>query len=203
MALKGFGAQVGDAVALQVLSSGERLSTALLRTDKSTVIVMFPDKNHADSHYHFIRQGDGTALFTSEEALTVCDGAAWTCWWMTNRSPPSRTQRAFHLRKQPHGNHDDMLKVSSVWIVFLDTSQIRFGRWKFLHPFAFSVVTFLFIFAEMNDNTFWLLKLSANIPGFSDHFHRFLIAFILIENFESTVRTGQSTKCFMSLEFGL
>lgn len=42
MALKGFGAQVGDSVALQVLGPGERLPTSLLWTNKATVIIVFP-----------------------------------------------------------------------------------------------------------------------------------------------------------------
>lgn len=43
VALERLGAQVCDAVALQVLGSGEGLPTTLLCADEATVIVMFPD----------------------------------------------------------------------------------------------------------------------------------------------------------------
>ena len=43
MAVEGLGAQMGDTVTLEVLRPGEGLATALLRTDKATVIIMFPD----------------------------------------------------------------------------------------------------------------------------------------------------------------
>lgn len=44
VALKRLGTQVGDAVALEVLSPGERLPTPLLCTDKATVVVVLPEK---------------------------------------------------------------------------------------------------------------------------------------------------------------
>lgn len=43
MALERLGAQVCDAVALQVLGPGEGLPTALLRANETTVVVVFPD----------------------------------------------------------------------------------------------------------------------------------------------------------------
>ena len=42
VALEGLGAQVGDAVALEVLRPGEGLPTALLRTGEASVVVMLP-----------------------------------------------------------------------------------------------------------------------------------------------------------------
>lgn len=43
VALERLGAQMSDAVALEVLGSGEGLPTTLLRADKATVVVVFPD----------------------------------------------------------------------------------------------------------------------------------------------------------------
>lgn len=43
MALEGLGAQMGDAVTLEVLCPGEGFPTALFCTDKATVIIMFPN----------------------------------------------------------------------------------------------------------------------------------------------------------------
>ena len=42
VALEGLGAQVGDAVALEVLRPGEGLPTALLRTGEASVVVVLP-----------------------------------------------------------------------------------------------------------------------------------------------------------------
>lgn len=50
MALEGLGAQMGDTVTLEVLSSGEGFPTTLLCTDKATVIIVFPDK-HREGDY--------------------------------------------------------------------------------------------------------------------------------------------------------
>lgn len=43
VALKGLGAQVGDAVALEVLCPGEGLATALLWAGEAPVVVMLPE----------------------------------------------------------------------------------------------------------------------------------------------------------------
>lgn len=43
--MEGFRAQMGDAVTLQVLCPCEGFPTTLLCTDKTTVIIVFPDKD--------------------------------------------------------------------------------------------------------------------------------------------------------------
>lgn len=45
MALEGLGTKMCDTVTFEVLSPGEGLPTAFLRTDKPTVVIMFPDEN--------------------------------------------------------------------------------------------------------------------------------------------------------------
>ena len=45
MALEGLGAQMCDAVTLEVLRPGEGFPTTLLCADEATVIIMFPDKH--------------------------------------------------------------------------------------------------------------------------------------------------------------
>lgn len=46
VALEGLGAQVGDAVAFEVLCAGEGLAAALLRTGEATVVVVLPAEVH-------------------------------------------------------------------------------------------------------------------------------------------------------------
>ena len=66
MALERFGAQVGDAMAFQVLCPGEGLAAAVLRAGKAAVIVVLPVTSMTGGsqefarlelqHYTFLRQ---------------------------------------------------------------------------------------------------------------------------------------------------
>ena len=49
MTLKGLGAQVRDAVTLQVLGTGEGLATALLRAGETPVIIVLPGEGEGES----------------------------------------------------------------------------------------------------------------------------------------------------------
>lgn len=93
---EGFGAQVGDAVALQVLGPGERLATALDGAGEAAVIVMLPAGQTAARVTTRVTAA-GTALqdaptheLSASQGKTAHLRRAWI-WSLAlmGRSPPS------------------------------------------------------------------------------------------------------------------
>ena len=90
VALEGLGAQVGDAVALEVLRPGEGLPTALLRTGEASVVVVLPGEERGVArggitcHRVIVaRMSDLKKIKIQPKIIfffTFCVAAALTCW---------------------------------------------------------------------------------------------------------------------------
>ena len=81
VALEGFGAQVSDAVPLQVLRPGEGLPTSLLRADEAPVIVVFPEKHREESVWSVRGTTNGNYNFRlGQKANQVSIKPVSKCW---------------------------------------------------------------------------------------------------------------------------